>query len=43
VFLGGAVLADIMADKAEFWALRSDWKAQGYEYALNQTISMKGF
>jgi len=43
VFLGGAVLADIMADKAEFWALRSNWKAKGYDHAINETISMKGF
>ena len=43
VFLGGAVLADIMADKAEFWALRSNWKSKGYDYAIDQTISMKGF
>jgi hypothetical protein len=32
-----------MADKAEFWALRSNWKAKGYDYAIEQTISMKGF
>jgi hypothetical protein len=43
VFLGGAVLADIMAEKADFWALRTNWKSKGYDYAIDQTISMKGF
>ena len=42
VFLGGAVLADIMKDKDEFWALRTDWLEGGYDYAVERTQSMKG-
>jgi len=29
VFLGGAVLADIMKDRDEFWMLDREWKEQG--------------
>mmetsp|Transcript_10542 Transcript_10542/g.24970 ORF Transcript_10542/g.24970 Transcript_10542/m.24970 type:complete len:395 (+) Transcript_10542:207-1391(+) len=43
VFLGGAVLADIMKDKDEFWALKSDYLEQGYDYAISKTKSMQGF
>ena len=42
VFLGGAVLADIMRDKDRFWALRSDYLEKGFAYAVGQTESMKG-
>jgi len=36
------VLADIMKDKDEFWALRTDWLEGGYDYAVERTQSMKG-
>ena len=42
VFLGGAVLADIMKDKDEFWALKKDYDEGGYDYAVGKTQSMKG-
>jgi actin-related protein len=29
VFLGGAVLADIMKDKESFWVTRQEWHEQG--------------
>ena len=29
VFLGGAVLADIMKDKEEFWMSKADYQEQG--------------
>jgi actin-related protein 2 len=29
VFLGGAVLADIMKDKEDFWLTRADYQEQG--------------
>ena len=29
VFLGGAVLADIMKDKEAFWVTRAEWEEQG--------------
>jgi len=29
VFLGGAVLADIMKERDEFWMLKSEWDEQG--------------
>lgn len=29
VFLGGAVLADIMKDKASFWMSREEYKESG--------------
>jgi actin-related protein 2 len=29
VFLGGAVLADIMKDKTAFWVTRQEWLEQG--------------
>jgi actin-related protein 2 len=29
VFLGGAVLADLMKEKDDFWVLKSDWEEQG--------------
>ena len=29
VFLGGAVLADIMKDKTEFWVTKQDWEEHG--------------
>lgn len=49
VFLGGAVLADIMKDKNNFWALKTDYiqgggsKGGGYKAAIDKTDSMKGF
>ena len=33
VFLGGAVLADIMKNREEFWISREEWFEQG-EHAL---------
>jgi len=29
VFLGGAVLADIMKDKEQFWVTKEEWEEQG--------------
>lgn len=29
VFLGGAVLGDIMRDKESFWVSREEWKVDG--------------
>lgn len=29
VFLGGAVLANIMADKEEMWISKEEWEEQG--------------
>jgi actin-related protein 2 len=29
VFLGGAVLADIMMDKEQFWVTKAEWDEQG--------------
>jgi actin-related protein 2 len=29
VFLGGAVLADIMRDKPEFWISKAEWEEHG--------------
>jgi actin-related protein 2 len=29
VFLGGAVLADIMKDKEQFWVTKEEWDEQG--------------
>ena len=29
VFLGGAVLADIMRNRADFWISRDEWFEQG--------------
>ena len=29
VFLGGAVLADIMKDKEQFWVTKAEWDEQG--------------
>ena len=34
VFLGGAVLADIMKAREEFWVTREEWQEQGPERAL---------
>ena len=34
VFLGGAVLADIMKAREEFWVTRDEWYEQGPERAL---------
>ena len=31
VFLGGAVLADIMKDKTEFWITKEEYEAQGMD------------
>ena len=36
VFLGGAVLADIMKDKDNFWANRSEYKERGVAYCLDK-------
>ncbi len=29
VFLGGAVLADIMKDREQFWVTKAEWDEQG--------------
>ena len=30
VFIGGAILADIMKDKEEFWMTKADYEEQGF-------------
>lgn len=39
VFLGGAVLADIMKERDEFWMLRSEYEEQGIR-VLNKTFKI---
>lgn len=39
VFLGGAVLADIMSERDEFWMLRSEYEEQGIR-VLNKTFKI---
>ena len=34
VFLGGAVLADIMKDRAEFWMTKKEYEEQGLTRVL---------
>jgi len=34
VFLGGAVLADIMKDRAEFWMTKREYEEQGLTRVL---------
>jgi len=36
VFLGGAVLAGVMADKPEFWVSKEEWREKGESYCLNK-------
>jgi len=36
VFLGGAVLAGVMADKPDFWVSREEWKEKGPDYCLEK-------
>jgi len=36
VFLGGAVLAGVMADKPEFWVTKQEWQEKGDQYCLNK-------
>lgn len=36
VFLGGAVLADIMKDKDNFWANKSEYDEQGVAYCIKK-------
>jgi len=41
VFLGGAVLADLMKEKDDFWVLKSEWEEQGSRVLSKMaTISM---
>lgn len=40
VFLGGAVLADIMKDKAEFWISKKEWEENGGERCIAQKCSV---
>merc|ERR1711916_250800 len=39
VFLGGAVLADIMKDNEDFWMKRSDYQEHGIDYVLQKCFS----
>jgi actin-related protein 2 len=41
VFLGGAVLAEIMKDRNEFWMLRSDYQEQGLRVMSKLGVSVK--
>lgn len=41
VFLGGAVLADIMKNRPEFWISREEWFEQG-ERALDKLGRSEG-
>lgn len=36
VFLGGAVLAGVMANKPEFWVTKEEWREKGENYCLNK-------
>lgn len=36
VFLGGAVLAEIMKDKDTFWVSRQEYEEKGVDYCLNK-------
>jgi actin-related protein 2 len=36
VFLGGAVLADIMKDKPEFWMSKKDYHEKGIDFVLRK-------
>ena len=36
VFLGGAVLADIMKDKDDFWLTKTDFEEQGVTRLLSR-------
>jgi len=36
VFIGGAVLADIMKDRSEFWMLRSEYQEKGIDRLLTK-------
>ena len=30
VFIGGAILAEILKDKPEFWMMKADYEEQGF-------------
>jgi len=36
VFVGGAVLAGVMADKPQFWVTREEWKEKGEQYCIDK-------
>jgi actin-related protein 2 len=36
VFLGGAVLAEIMKDKDTFWVSKQEYQEKGYQYCLQK-------
>jgi len=36
VFLGGAVLAGVMADKPQFWVTKAEWKEKGEDWCMNK-------
>ena len=36
VFLGAAVLADIMKDKPEFWVTKKEWEEEGTRVLLRK-------
>jgi len=38
VFLGGAVLAEIMKDKDSFWANKSEWQENGADYCMRKLL-----
>jgi len=36
VFVGGAVLAGVMADKPQFWVTKEEWKEKGEQYCIDK-------
>jgi len=41
VFLGGAVLAEIMKDRNEFWMMRSEYEEQGLRVMQKLGVSVR--
>ena len=41
VFLGGAVLAEIMKDRNEFWMLRSEYEEQGLKVMQKLGVAVR--
>jgi hypothetical protein len=41
VYLGGAVLSDIMKDKNEFWITKQEWEEEGGKLVLISIFFLK--
>ncbi len=41
VFLGGAVLADIMKNRESFWISRAEWYEQGKAFLTDLAVTLK--